>query len=283
MIHDDASTDHSADIIRKYEAKYPDIIKPIYQTDNQYSKGIKINRTYQFPRAKGKYIACCEGDDYWCDNQKLQKQFDIMENNPGCSICVHKIRCIEENGDPLERFYPSRALKSGVIKSKDFLNYILCEEDYPFQTSSYFYRKDFAHYNLENSPEFTKGLSFGDIPLLLYLATKGDFIYLDEIMSHYRVQSVGSWNSQIDKKSTKNLNENKKMLADFDTYTNGEFSKEIEYSIRKKEFWYHLINHNYKNVVNHKYRHFFYKNLNLKERIYIYLKLLTSKRESYNG
>lgn len=277
LIHDDASTDGTQDIIREYEAKYPDIIKPIYQTENQYSKGIKINKTYQFPRAKGKYIACCEGDDYWCDNQKLQKQFDLMESNPNCSVCVHKVRCIEESGNPLERFYPSGQLKSGVIKSSDFLKYILCEDGYPFQTSSYFYKRNSSYYILDDSPEFTKGLSFGDIPLLLYLATKGDFVYLDEIMSHYRVQSVGSWNSHLDSKSTKNLDENRKMLTDFNRFTNSEFSKEIDFSIRKKEFWHYLINNEYKIVLSRKYRHFF-RQMNLKERIYIYLKLLVGKR-----
>lgn len=64
LIHDDASTDNTAKIIREYEKKFPEIIKPIYQIENQYSKGNKINLVYNFPRAKGKYIAICEGDDY---------------------------------------------------------------------------------------------------------------------------------------------------------------------------------------------------------------------------
>ena len=81
LVHDDASTDHSADIIREYEKQYPDIMKPIYQTVNQYSK-CSITRTYQVPRAKGKYIAFCEGDDFWNDPYKLQKQFDEMEKHP---------------------------------------------------------------------------------------------------------------------------------------------------------------------------------------------------------
>ena len=86
LIHDDASTDGTADIIREYEAKYPDIIKPIYQRENQYSKGIKISQVYQFPRAQGKYIALCEGDDYWIDPLKLQKQVDYMERNSRVSM-----------------------------------------------------------------------------------------------------------------------------------------------------------------------------------------------------
>lgn len=82
LIHDDASTDKTADIIREYELKFPDLIKPIYQSENQYSKGIGVTRVYQFSRARGKYIAMCEGDDYWTDPYKLQKQVDFLENNP---------------------------------------------------------------------------------------------------------------------------------------------------------------------------------------------------------
>ena len=86
LIHDDASTDNSENIIREYQALYPDIIKPIIQTENQYSKGVDINLTYNFPRVKGKYIAICEGDDYWTDPLKLQKQVDFLEAHPEQSL-----------------------------------------------------------------------------------------------------------------------------------------------------------------------------------------------------
>lgn len=79
LIHDDASTDKTADIIREYEAKFPNLIKPIYQTENQFSKKVgSINAKFNYPRAKGKYIALCEGDDYWTDPLKLQKQVDFF-------------------------------------------------------------------------------------------------------------------------------------------------------------------------------------------------------------
>ena len=82
LIHDDASTDATANIIREYEAKYPNIIKPIYQTENQFSKGIRsMYGVFNFPRATGKYIAMCEGDDYWIDENKLQSQADFLEQN----------------------------------------------------------------------------------------------------------------------------------------------------------------------------------------------------------
>ena len=90
LIHDDASKDKTASIIREYEAKYPDIIKPIYQTVNQYSIGVSATKKHNFPRSKGKYIAICEGDDYWTDPLKLQKQVDFLEANQNFSICWTK-------------------------------------------------------------------------------------------------------------------------------------------------------------------------------------------------
>ena len=82
LINDDASTDKTADIIREYVVKYPTMIKPIYQTENQFSKGLgAMNVRFNFPRAQGKYIAMCEGDDYWTDPYKLQKQVDFLEAN----------------------------------------------------------------------------------------------------------------------------------------------------------------------------------------------------------
>jgi len=87
LIHDDASTDKSAVIIREYESKYPSLFKPIYQKENQYSKGISIWSKYQLPRAKGKYIAFCEGDDYWIDPYKLQKQVDFLESHLEYDLC----------------------------------------------------------------------------------------------------------------------------------------------------------------------------------------------------
>ena len=95
LINDDASTDHTAAIIAEYEAKYPDIIKPVYQTENQYSKGVFITKSILFPRSKGKYTAICEGDDYWCDENKLQKQVDFLESHEGYAACVHNTRLLD--------------------------------------------------------------------------------------------------------------------------------------------------------------------------------------------
>ena len=95
IVHDDASPDKTADIVREYEAKYPDIIKPIYQTQNQRSLGKKVSLTYVYPKVRSKYIAICEGDDFWCDPNKLQMQYDFMEAHPDYSLCMHGFKRLD--------------------------------------------------------------------------------------------------------------------------------------------------------------------------------------------
>ncbi|MFR5732241.1 MAG: glycosyltransferase family 2 protein [Clostridium sp.] len=88
LIHDDASSDGTAEIIREYAEQYPDLIFSILQTENQYSKGLtNVSGTFNFPRARGKYIAMCEGTTTGPMMPKLQKQVDYLEANPGCSLC----------------------------------------------------------------------------------------------------------------------------------------------------------------------------------------------------
>ena len=98
LIHDDASTDGIDRIIQEYTSKYPNIIKPLYETENQYTKpGHLYIDFYNYLRAKGKYIAYCEGDDYWTDPLKLQKQVDFMESHPDYSVCFHRCQLFNEN------------------------------------------------------------------------------------------------------------------------------------------------------------------------------------------
>jgi glycosyltransferase involved in cell wall biosynthesis len=94
LIHDDCSTDGTDAIIKEYAEKYPDIIKPLFETENQYSNGYrgKMDITFNYSRSQGKYIATCEGDDYWTDPLKLQKQVDFMETNPEYSVCFHRCK-----------------------------------------------------------------------------------------------------------------------------------------------------------------------------------------------
>jgi len=102
LIHDDASPDGTADIVREFEAKHPNLIKPIYQEVNQYSQGIKPNIAFNYPRALGKYIALCEGDDRWTDPLKLQKQVEFLEANPEYVLSHHDAVVTDSEGQVIE-------------------------------------------------------------------------------------------------------------------------------------------------------------------------------------
>lgn len=178
LIHDDASTDGTADIIREYETKYPDIIKPIYQTENQYSKGVVgINAAYNFPRAQGKYVALCEGDDRWISANKLQKQVDYLESHPDCSACYHSVRMINEDGSDF-----GRVLQCQTRIYPEF-------DGVPTQTSSFVYK------NLPiigvGMRECGKDLVGGDVFVQALLFQYGYVYAFEDIMSEYRYHHGG--------------------------------------------------------------------------------------------
>lgn len=186
LIHDDASTDGTADIIREYEAKYPDIIKPIYQTENQYSKpNHKPISLWNYERAQGKYIAICEGDDFWCDPEKLQIQVDFMESHPDYSLCGH-------NSYRLKKGKLSKRFKSS-IPEKDITTVtdILCGNT--FDTASIFFR----YAMLINFKKFQDKCPVGDKSLELCLITHGKVHYLKKVMCVYRYGANNSFSERM--------------------------------------------------------------------------------------
>ena len=145
IVHDDASTDGSAAIIREYAERYPDIIKPIYETENQYWKGTigKIIRSVRNPNAK--YFALCEGDDYWTDPLKLQKQVDALEAHPDCFIAFSKVKTVSKDGTPLDWTIPSKEseIPEGIVTLDDFMKEEYYNFRWTFHTSTFVYRKSY--------------------------------------------------------------------------------------------------------------------------------------------
>lgn len=189
LIHDDASTDGSAKIIKKYEELYPEIIKPIYQTENQYSKGKGIIIPFQLPRAKGKYIAFCEGDDFWTDNYKLQKQFDILESHKEIDMCSHSAIIINAASGEKISDYITKASETILTVEEVILGgggYV--------STASLFFRKDI----LINEMNFRKILRL-DYTLQIRGALKGGIYYLPDNMSVYRANVKNSWTDRMKK------------------------------------------------------------------------------------
>lgn len=185
IIHDDASTDATQDIIKEYQEKYPEIIKPILQTENQHSKKISISRTFVFPNVKTKYLAICEGDDYWTDENKLQKQVDFLEANPDYSICFHPVKVIYENNFRPEEIYPEEEIRNSEhdfekLQRRNFI-----------QTNSVVYRWRFPNGNA--AEHIPTGILPGDWYWHLLHAQVGKIKMLPDVMSVYRKHAGGIW------------------------------------------------------------------------------------------
>lgn len=190
-IHDDASTDKTASIIKEYEKKYPYIIKTIYESENQYSQGVNIMKKYMYPKFSGKYVAICEGDDYWCDIHKLQKQVDFMESHIDYSACVHNTKLLDQRNGKEKLFNTSL-----IDMDLDFEKVIM-DWGTQFHTSSVLCRKE-----LVCVPEEMERSDIGDYPLAIYLMLMGSVRYLHEVMSVYRQWIEGSWTSRTYLNST---------------------------------------------------------------------------------
>ena len=171
IIHDDASTDGTADIIRKYETENPGKIRGVYQSENQYSKKIPVWNKFIFPLAQGKYFAECEGDDYWIDPNKIQRQVDFLENHSDYVLSTENANILYTKTNVIKLFSsdPERdiTLEDLLIKRR-------------FPTASVLYRSKFIREFIQkNKPSF-------DTAVWAYLATKGKIHFNPVISSIYR-------------------------------------------------------------------------------------------------
>lgn len=265
IIHDDASTDNTANIIREYEEKYPDIIKPIYEEENQYSKGKKVS-SITFKKAVGKYIALCEGDDYWCDINKLQLQVDYMEKNNECTLCFHDAWVFNMQNNKKEnwKWYNKKFLKkngnynAGELDLLDFI-----------PTASYVFRRK----HVENLPEWFEHCIVGDRPLKLIVTSFGYAHYINKKMSVYR---VGTGNSAMDiinsnnndiRKAENYFNKIKWILETFNNFSNYKYDTELAISKKIIEKQILFQKKEYKEILK-KYR----KILDFKSKIRLLLK-----------
>lgn len=248
LVHDDASTDNTAVIVREYEKAYPNIIKPIYQKVNQYSQGHSISEL-QSSRANGKYIALCEGDDYWTDDYKLQKQVDALEQNTTVDICAHSSWRIDAlTLNKLSEISP--AFNNTIIPVED----VIMGEGGFVATNSIVYRSSL------NSiiPSFRKILRL-DYSLQIQGSLRGGMLFLKDNMSVYRYMVPNSWtaNRTVSMERKKDLYERKqKMLKQLDIDTNKKYHEVIYKRITKNEFEYLLEIKSVKEALNSKYKTF---------------------------
>lgn len=186
VVHDDCSTDNSVAIIREYAEKYPDIIKPIYETENQYSKhdgslGRIMNAAIDATGAK--YIAMCEGDDYWTDPYKLQKQIDILEADKTLMVCCTDCSVVDNHSVQLKE------KRGGVVKDDIPGRYNLSDffrDNHQYPTLSVVYRNTHTKEEREKLAH-TANAFLGDWTLWICLMIYGDMYYTGEVTCAYRI------------------------------------------------------------------------------------------------
>lgn len=247
LIHDDASTDGTQDIIRAYAEKYPKLIKPVCQQENQYSQGKKMFR-FNMDRAQGTYTAICEGDDYWTDPWKLQKQVDYMKAHPACSLSVHAAVRVSEDNQPLE---PG-------IRPKHFHKEFTVEEVIEgggplFATNSMLFPTALG----KNRSDFMEHVSVEDYPLVINLALQGSVHYMDEEMSAYRVDAAGSWTVRENKdfrKKHQHIKEMASMLKQVNVLTGAAYQEAIQRTIVSNEINLYIEEGKFREIKKGKFR-----------------------------
>lgn len=265
LVHDDASTDGTAKIIKEYEEKYPSIIRGIYQKENLFSK--KVDRTYKFmlPATNGKYIALCEGDDYWTDKKKLQAQVDYMESHPECSLVAHEaIISIESTGEE-KRYTNYDFHKNGEISVDQIIN-----DQWFFPTASMMFAADFFYRN----KEFLTTHPYYDYLLKIMLAIEGKIYVIPRVMSVYRMGTSGSWTNRVANNNEKYIKHEEvavRNLLALDEYSDYKYHKQLYHAVLKRKFHIEQLKGNYSKLRKPPYRDI-YRDLKLKRRVAIRIK-----------
>ena len=277
LIHDDASTDKTAEKIKYYAEKYPNIVKPILQTENQYSKGLSISSIdpkYNYSRAKGKYIALCEGDDFWISEHKLQQQVDYMESNDDCTLCFHNAIIVNEGGIIVkDSFLPKNDFYSPYFNDTDSIyttDQMILLDFIP--TNSLFFRSSY----LAEYGEFIDNKKYvcGDLPTRLFFSSKGYTYYFKEKMSAYRRGVPGSASQRANstyESKLKTIQGHIDILNDFNIYTNAKYYESIEEAINLKLFSFFYQYGSLLVCKEQQYRHFL-KRASFKIRVGFFLR-----------
>jgi glycosyltransferase involved in cell wall biosynthesis len=190
MIGEDCSTDSTRQIVKRYYKKYPDKFELYLWNQNV---GVNINSLELVKNCKGKYIAQIEGDDYWTDPNKLEKQITFLENHKKYIGTAHNVRCVDIDGELLHcdfNFYP--ICEEHVYAKEQAVRYEMAA-----QTASLVYRNIWIDWSDQRLEQFIKCKGNGDLKVELLLGvTQGIYYFRDIMADHRRVFQGDSWTAQ---------------------------------------------------------------------------------------
>lgn len=177
LVGEDMSSDGTRDILKKYEKDFPNFFTIYYRDHNMHNDKI-CNVQDLYLRAKGRYVICLEGDDYWTYNYKIEKQIDFLENNPDYIATAHKCTVVDQNGIECNEAYLD------CNDTEYSLNHFLLGV-VPGQTATVMYR-NYYRYKLFDTSVLEMGLVPGDLLKFYCLATNGKIYCMKENWSAYR-------------------------------------------------------------------------------------------------
>ena len=236
LIHDDASSDQTPQIIANYISKYPDVIKALIQPVNTYNlpPNPRFHRQKLFEQIKGKYIAICEGDDYWIDPNKLQLQYEFMEKNKDCNLCFHAVYYTKPGENTLGKIVSP--IDEDISSNMKFTVVDVINRGGEFVSSnSMFFRTDV----FVKRPDWVDNAPVWDFPLTLYLASNSNIGYINKPMGVYRVNSgPNSWSQSMQNRALrkKHFIGLFRMLNSFNQWSDYQYDS----FIRRKKRWYYI-------------------------------------------
>ncbi len=260
LLHDDASTDGTAGICRSYAARFPEKIHLIAQTENQYRKDRRIQSHILIPKVEAKYTAILDGDDYWVDPMKLQKQVGYLEAHPDCTLCVGAADVVDVNGKTAGRTAPYE-----VNRRVDPADMIRAGGGFTATNTIVMPTQ-----LLKDLPEFADHIEAEDIPFQLLGALAGYAWYIADTLMAYRQAVPGSWSTrQYASGAETRIKTSRDIIAlneGYDAYSGGKYHEAFAEAIRYQEFLILCYEHKLKEAMRPPYREF-YRSLPIKRKL----------------
>jgi len=214
VVGEDFSTDGTREVVYEYQKRYPEIVRVVTDTKNV---GAMANVRRTLTACRGKYIAALEGDDFWTDPLKLQKQVDFLETHPEYACVHHPVNVLRELTNEHEVWN---------VESKDTISILDLAEHNKIITVSCVFRNQF-----EKTPDWVFELPIGDYPLHLFNAQFGLVKLLPEVMATYRIHNGGIYESKSEQRKLR-------MLIDTLNGLIGRFGEDVNFKLSAQQLWY---------------------------------------------